>query len=153
MGSILNLPVIHLDQEFWQPGWVKTESEIWLNKVSQIAAGDKWIIDGTYDTSLDLRLPRADTVIFLDFPTLPCLWRIAKRIIGSYHKIRPDMAPGCPEQIDFEFIKFVWNYRKDRYPNILENLEKFSPHYDIIILKNDGEIGRFLAKMKAKTGN
>ena len=75
------LPLIHLDKEFWQPGWVQTPRPEWRAKVAELAAGERWIMDGNYDSSLDLRLPRADTVLWFDYPmaALPAPGDLARR--------------------------------------------------------------------------
>ncbi len=148
LGRIIKLPVIHLDKEFWRPGWVMTDRDEWREKVGELVAGDEWIVDGSYDQSLDIRLPRADTVIFLDYPRYLCLWRIFKRVATSMGHVRFDMAKGCPEQADVSFIKWVWNYRRDHYPRIHENLEKYFNKGDLIVLRNPAEAQRFIAKLK-----
>jgi adenylate kinase family enzyme len=152
LGKFLNLPVIHLDKEFWQPGWVETDPEIWRQKVHEMSAAEEWIIDGTYDSSIDIRLPRADTIIFLDFPTLTCIWRIFKRVFRGYNKIRPDMAKGCPEKIDYSFIRWTWNFRRNIRPRILESIDKHFGGNELINLKNAREIDNFLKDL-TRTGN
>jgi adenylate kinase family enzyme len=101
------LPLIHLDKEFWRPGWTTTPLPEWRAKVEALAARDAWIMDGNYGATLDLRLPRADAVIWFDYLRLRCLRQIAWRIATTYGRVRPDLAPGCPEQIDLEFLRFV----------------------------------------------
>lgn len=66
LANATGLPLIHLDKEFWQPGWVQTPRLNWRAKVTELAAGERWIMDGNYDSSLDLRLPRADTALWFD---------------------------------------------------------------------------------------
>ena len=56
------LPLIHLDALYWQPGWVEPGKAEWLERVAQVVAQDRWVMDGNYGGSLDLRLPRADTI-------------------------------------------------------------------------------------------
>jgi adenylate kinase family enzyme len=63
LATKTGLPLIHLDKEFWRPGWVQTPRQEWRARVSELAARERWIMDGNYDSSLDLRLPRADTVL------------------------------------------------------------------------------------------
>jgi adenylate kinase family enzyme len=140
-----NLPLIHLDREFWQPGWVQTPADEWRQKVADLTTGENWIIDGSYDGSLDIRLPRADTVIFLDFPRYLCLWRITKRIFTGFGKVRSDMADGCPEQLDIGFFKWAWNYHRDHYPQIQEKLKDFFSDGKLIVLKNPAEVSAFLS--------
>jgi|GEM_PF-6982669 len=57
------LPVVHLDREFWQPGWVETAKPVWRARVKELAAGERWIMDGDYGGTLALRMERADTPI------------------------------------------------------------------------------------------
>ncbi|MDD4050498.1 MAG: hypothetical protein PHR28_01185 [candidate division Zixibacteria bacterium] len=148
LGSILKLPVIHLDQHFWKPGWVETEQGAWREKVHQLVSGEKWIIDGNYDRTLDIRLPRADAVIFLDFPTRICMWRIMKRIISGYGKTRLDLAPGCPEKIDLEFLRWAWRFRRDVRPKVYAGLEKYYRGKELIILTTPAEVSAFLSSLR-----
>ncbi len=59
-----------------------------------------------------LRLERAETVIYLDFPIRLCLWRLMRRIALGYGRTRSDMTEECPERFDAKFILYVidWNY-------------------------------------------
>ncbi|WP_306795338.1 AAA family ATPase [Cohnella sp. GbtcB17] len=77
----LKLPVIHLDKYYWKPNWVPTPNEEWDNFVIEATNQEQWIMDGNYTRTLDLRLKRADTVIFLDLSRWLCLYRIIKRRI------------------------------------------------------------------------
>jgi adenylate kinase family enzyme len=144
LGKNLNLPVIHLDKEFWQPGWIETPRESWRIKVSELVARDEWIIDGTYDSSLDLRLPRADTVFFLDYPRYLCIWRTLVRIITNLGSVRVDMAEGCREKLDLGFFKWVWNYRRDRYPKINECLMKYFAHGNLVVFRRPSDAMKYL---------
>jgi len=151
MGRRLHLPVIHLDREFWMPGWQQPPREEWRERVRKMVAGERWIIDGTYDNSLDVRLPQADIIVFLDFPTGLCLWRIVKRLLRGYGRVRLDMGDGCRERVDWAFIKFVWQYRKIRRPRILTALEKYTPDENIIRLISPGEVDSFARELECRT--
>jgi len=43
-----------------------------------------------------------------------------RRVAGSYGKVRPEMAEGCPERFDFEFFRYVWAYRRQQRPKLLD---------------------------------
>jgi len=73
------LPLIQLDRAFWRSGWVPTPDEDWRALLHQISAGPRWVMDGNYSGSLSIRLPRADTVIWLDYPRHVCLRRVLAR--------------------------------------------------------------------------
>jgi adenylate kinase family enzyme len=107
LAARTGLPLIHLDQQYWRAGWVEPAKEEWWQRVAELTSGELWIIDGNYGGTLELRLARADTVIDLDFPAWLCVWRILRRVLGSWGRVRPDMAEGCPEQFSLEFVLYT----------------------------------------------
>src|SRR5260221_13743037 len=72
LAAKTGLPVIHLDLQFWKPGWVAPSEAEWREKQRGVLAGDSWIADGNYDETLDLRLESAATVVLLDIPRMRC---------------------------------------------------------------------------------
>lgn len=78
---------------------------------------EEWIIDGNYNSTLELRLQASDTVIFLDYVVSVCLDGIKKR----RGKSRTDM-PWIENEEDTEFIEFVKNYNCQSRPRIMELL-------------------------------
>ena len=60
LSAKTGLPVIHLDIHFWKPGWVEPTEDEWREKQRDLITHDKWILDGNYCATLDLRLERAD---------------------------------------------------------------------------------------------
>ena len=138
------LPLIHLDKEFWRPGWEVTPRAEWRLKVAELVAREAWIMDGNYDSSLDLRLPRADTVLLFDYPAHRCIGRVVKRVLTSYGKVRADMAAGCPERIDLPFLKFVWRFNAVQRPRTLAAIRQNGAHVRTVIFRRDAEARRFL---------
>ncbi len=112
LGNRLRLSVTHLDQLHWHPGCVEGSLEALREEVRAIVATERWLIDGNYGSTLDERLPRADTVIYLDFPIRLCVWRLMKRILIHRGRSRPDMTDGCPERFDLPFLGYLltWNF-------------------------------------------
>ncbi|HEY5588821.1 MAG TPA: AAA family ATPase, partial [Candidatus Paceibacterota bacterium] len=110
LQEILDISVYHLDKLNWKPGWVPTPKDEWDDLMKSLVAKQKWIIDGNYGRTLDIRLENADTIIFLNMPTYLCIYRVIKRRLMYHGKSRPDMNKGCLEQLNWEFIKWVWNY-------------------------------------------
>ena len=125
LGEVLALPVIHLDKEYWNEGWNPTEKEIWLKKLGALIAAPEWIMDGNYDSSLWLRLQEADTVIFLDFNRLVCIFSVIKRWLTHLGKTRDDMAEGCPEKMDLSFLKWIWQFPDKSRPGIIDTLAEY----------------------------
>lgn len=124
LGASTGLPVVHLDKEHWQPGWTEPDRNVWNARLAELAAAPEWIIDGQYGASLRVRLERANLAIFLDLPTPVCLWRVARRILGNYGRVRPDMGDGCPEQVSLEFLHFVATFRRLQRPKVVAALDE-----------------------------
>ena len=143
MGDILNLPVVHLDKLFWHPGWVESTPEEMDEKIHAALQEPQWIMDGNFNRTLPKRLEYCDTVIYLDFSRIACLLGVIKRILTTYGTVRPDMGEGCPERIDLDFLKWVWNFNKnkrERYYRMLNEAEGIEK----IVLKNRRAVKKFL---------
>ena len=148
LGKLLNLDVIHLDALYWHPGWVETPRDDWRKVIEELVRRDAWIIDGNYSNTFDLRLEACDTVIFLDIARLICLWRVLKRVMLYRGRTRPDMAEGCRERLDLEFIRWVWNYQSRTRPQMMERLRQSAQRQKVIWLRSRAEVKRFLANVK-----
>ncbi len=151
LASRLGLPLVHLDQEFWQPGWNTPDPEWWRNRVQELVNGDRWIVDGSYSSTLHVRLPRADTVIYLDFPRRIALYRILKRIVLTYGKTRPDLADNCPEQFDWEFLMYVWAFPRNERPRIESALSALDRTQTAIRLTRPSDVSQFLQSLTTPT--
>ena len=111
LGQRLGLPVLHMDQLNWKPGWTESEPEELRAKLAAVVAQDAWLIDGTYGGTLAPRLERADTAVYLDYPIRLCVARLLRRIWAWRGRTRPDMTEGCPERFDLGFLIYLlrWN--------------------------------------------
>jgi adenylate kinase family enzyme len=138
--------VVHLDQLFWTPGWVSISKDEFDRLHEAALAEERWIMDGNFDRTIPKRLQRCDTVIYLDFSRFACLMGVLKRVLTTYGKVRPDMGEGCPERIDLDFLKWVWNFNKnkrERNYRLLKEAEGFQ----VIILKNRRMVKKFLSEL------
>ncbi|MEK7649052.1 MAG: AAA family ATPase [Patescibacteria group bacterium] len=147
LSDHLHIPVIHLDQLFWKPGWIKEEKEVFEKKVLAAIARDRWIIDGNYTNSMEHWIQDADTIFYFDFPVWQCLWNVIKRRIMFHKKTRPDAANGCDEVLDLEFLKFIWNFPKNNALRIESILARQPKEKKIVRFKNYMEIKLFLKNM------
>jgi adenylate kinase family enzyme len=144
-----SLPVIHLDAEFWQPGWKVTPRGPWRAKVAELVARDAWIMDGNYGGTLDLRLPRADTVLWFDYPRPRCLVRAIRRVLTTYGRVREDLAQGCPERFDLEFLRYIWDFNTSSRPEIVNMLGQQGRHLQPVVFRRDGDAARWLDSVAA----
>lgn len=114
LSARTGLPIIHLDYHYWRAGWVPEDPARWPEKVAALARQPRWIMDGNYANTLPYRIAHADTLIHLDFPTWLCMSRVIRRTLVNLGRERHgEFVAGCPERFDFEFLRFVWRYRRD----------------------------------------
>jgi adenylate kinase family enzyme len=122
----LGLPLVHMDQLGWQAGWVETEKAELQARLAEAVAGERWLIEGNYGSTLAPRLERADTVIYLDFPIRLCLWRLIRRIVTLRGQSRPDMPEGCPERFDAAFFWYVMTWNAGPRPRTEAKLKDYT---------------------------
>lgn len=147
LHAIFNLPVIHLDQYFWKPGWVRPDSGEYKKVHDQLCDKEKWIIDGINLKHLEYRIQRADIIIFLNMPRWVCFWNIFKRAFHYYGKETPSSAPGCVERFDREFLKWVWDFKGKHHPKVTELLNKYRNEKQVYILNAPRQIDAFVAQL------
>jgi adenylate kinase family enzyme len=131
---------------------VEPSQDDWDRKVVELAAGDRWIMDGNYSRTLHLRLPRADAVILLDPPTIVCLLGIITRGWLQRRRMRPDLAHGCAEHPpDLQFLRYVAMYKWRSLPRVLQ-MVRAAPHARMIHLRSRREARAFLAGLQNGIG-
>lgn len=147
IGARLGLPVTHLDQIYWKPGWVFCEHDEVRDRLLALYAEDNWVIDGNYSITWPERLARADTLIFLDLPTWMRAPRVIRRTITGFGRDRPDLTPGCPERLDWVFYKFVFAYGLRRRKRALAQLDAAPGHVSCHHLTRPRDADRFVAAL------
>jgi adenylate kinase family enzyme len=150
LGRVLNIPIIHLDQYYWKPNWIETPQDDWKIKVKELVSSDSWVMDGNYTSTLGLRAAAADTIIFIDIPRRLSYLRIFTRFFRFRGKTRPNVTEDCPEKIDLDFIRWIWDYPRTRKPVILRFLDKQKAVKSIIILKGQQEVEDFVHSLKGR---
>lgn len=151
LAEKLRLPVVHIDQLYWLPGWVERNPAGVRALVAEAAAGEAWVMEGNNSRTFDLRLPRTDTLIWIEQPRWLCLYRAIRRAALGFGRSRPDMAEGCPERFDLEFWRYIWNFNRVTGPRMAAGIAAVAPHLEVIRLTGDREIAAFLDGVDAVT--
>ncbi|MGY2806467.1 DNA topology modulation protein [Bradyrhizobium sp. USDA 4506] len=122
LSAMTGIPAVSIDALFWKPGWVESGRDEFERRMTEAAQEPRWIMDGNYmrHGAGQLRRELSDTIIWFDLPRSTCMLGIFRRIAGSYGQVRPEMAEGCPEKIDLEFFRYVWTYRRQQRPKLIE---------------------------------
>ncbi len=135
------IPLYHLDLLNWNEDRTTVEQSVFLERLSNVLQKDEWIIDGNYGDTMELRMQKCDTIIFLDYPVDICLEGISKR----RGKIRSDL-PWIETEQEEDFIEFIKNYNLQNRPNVIMLLEKYSIK-NIITIKTRDEAKEYLSNL------
>lgn len=144
LARVTGLPLVHLDRMYHDKAHAyETDKESWRARVAREVAKPRWIIDGNYKSTFDIRLPQSDTIIFLDYPTRVSIWRAAKRRVQFRKTVRDDMPSTWKERLDWDFFKFILTFNHTIAPhmrNMLASLED----KNVVIIKNHRQAERYL---------
>ena len=141
LGKNLELPIYHLDGIHHLANWEKRDVEDRDRIISEIIERQKWVIDGTYKSTIEKRIKKTDMVIFLDYSSIAKLKGILSRYIKNKGKEKPEI-PGCKEKMDFEFIKFTLNWNK-RTKKIVKKVLEENKDKKIIVFKNRKKLNQW----------
>jgi adenylate kinase family enzyme len=149
LGVIFQLPVYHLDEYHWLPGWKEPSKEEWHATQFDLVAKEQWILEGNYGASFDIRFDRADAVYVLSLSRWICCARVLKRVIKNWR--REIQAPGCPEHFDLKFLKWVWRYSVDSRGRLDQALARHVDTFQVIELRSRREIREYLNVIRRQT--
>ncbi len=131
LQHMLHLPLYHLDQYCWKPGWERIPLQEFYAAHTELCSRDAWIIEGSYIKILRERVSAADVIVFLDIPTSTCLGRVLKRSVLHWGKVLPGNPEGCEQRIMsrkfLDFLHWVWTFY-DRYRRIIIDLVDDAKH-------------------------
>ena len=143
LHKIINIPLFHLDMMYWNTDKTTVGKNVFCEKLSEVLKKDKWIIDGNYASTMELRIAACDTVIFLDYPLEICLSGIRER----HGKTHSDIPWVSNSEDEAELIAFAESYHLQQRPQVMRLLNKYSEK-KIIIFANRSEADAFLSDIK-----
>jgi energy-coupling factor transporter ATP-binding protein EcfA2 len=79
LAAALHVPHVELDSLYFGPEFSTAPLPLLRERTSVAIAGDRWVTDGNKRAVRDLVWPRADTIVWLDYPLGVRVWRLAKR--------------------------------------------------------------------------
>jgi adenylate kinase family enzyme len=149
LAAKLGLPVHYLDRHYWKPGWQYRDAADARERVRGIAETPAWVMDGNFSDTFDLRMPRADGLIWLDYPRAACARRVLWRAVKDYGRSKPDLPEGCPEQFDAKLLRWVWDFPAKHRPEIPKAIARYGTHLNVVRLTNDRDVAEFLRTAEA----
>ena len=129
LGTATGLPVIVLDQEFWNPDLEPLPKDVWAERQAVLADQPRWIMDGDLGPYDDVapRLRRADNVVMLDLALWRCAWRAWRR---------------GPERRDF--WEWTVRWRRVSRPALLRAVAEFAPTAELVVLRSPASVRDWL---------
>ena len=138
LGDLLGLPVVHIDAHYWRDvegRRVELTPAKWVEHHRGLLAGERWIIDGMKLGVLPDRLAAADTVIYLDLSMHACFSGVLRRRVRFRGQLRPDL--GVYDRINWEFVRWIWSFRRRQRPLILQHLRDFDGEVIVVTRRRD----------------
>jgi len=143
LGQSLNLPVVHIDSMYFTQGWVERPREETLVMIREATQAPEWVFEGNCSTSFDERAELSDLIVVLELGKVRRLMRTLWRSLRYYGRTRPEMARGCPERFDFEFISWVWNYDTHSRPKMEAFVQRWQGKRPIVRISSARQARRF----------
>lgn len=137
------LPLYYLDAIWHKPDKTHIPREEFDQRIVEIFETPRWIIDGNYKRTIEMRMKQCDTVFLFDLPVEVCLQGVTDRV----GKERYDL-PWLETQVDPEFRQFIEDFPKDTLPYIYELIEKYKDGKRVIIFKSREEADEFIEKLR-----
>jgi adenylate kinase family enzyme len=145
LAKLTSLPLEHLDFYYHDDQYDYQHNRLaWREKVTELVSPNRWIIEGNYKSTLDVRLPWADTIIYFDYPRRIAVWRSLKRRILNHRKPRPGMPSNWREKITPEFARIVWQFNTRERPRIYELINQYKSDKTATIFKSPLEAQAYL---------
>ena len=142
------LPLYYLDAIWHKPDRTHISRENFDARLTEILAEDRWIIDGNYSRTLEMRLKECDTVFLFDLPTDVCLQGVTERL----GKGRYDM-PWIAKELDPEFKCEIERFSIDILPEIYNLLEKHGQNKDIVVFRTREMADNFISSLGETNDN
>ena len=145
VAAHFDLQYISVDRDIlWLPGWVQRDKEEQRTLTAAMTSAERWVMDGTSPSTFDIRLPRTDIVFWVRMSRRVCLLGVTTRWLRWLGRTRPEMAPGCLEKLDWEFLRFIWTFENRFSPRIVAALVEDGPNVPVFQLKSRRQMGVLL---------
>ncbi len=81
LAERIDAPHVELDVLFWGRRWTPVPLDEYRGRVANAVLGERWVLDGNYSAVRDLIWPRADTLVWLDYPLRIAFPRLLRRTL------------------------------------------------------------------------
>lgn len=139
LRDVTGIPLYYLDMLWHKPDRTNYTREEFDISLEEIIKKDRWIIDGNYQRTMELRMKECDTVFLMDFPLEVCLAGAAARVGHKREEL-----PWVETEFDEEFREDIIAFPKEKLPQIYRLLEKYKENKKIVIFKAREEADSYI---------
>ena len=136
------LPLYYLDMLWHKPDRTTASREAFDVQLERLLKRDRWIIDGNFLRTLEIRLEACDTAILMDIPLEVCLTSVKNRI----GQVREDM-PWVETEFDPEFKQWIIDFPQNQLPQIYKLLKRYQRQKNVVVLRSREEAERYLRNL------
>jgi adenylate kinase family enzyme len=156
LAALLASPYVELDALYWLPGWREPADAEFFATISAAISGERWVLDGKYTRSIDVKWARVQTVIWLDYGFGVTLRRLLARSLrrgSSAQEIWPNT--GNRESLwrmfgrESVLLWLVKSYRPHRARFEAYLREPRLAHIRFVRLRSPRAAERFLRELRA----
>lgn len=153
LSARLGLPHVELDALNHEPDWRQADPDVLRARVTAATEGDGWVVDGNYGRTRDLVWPRAEAVVWLDYPLAPVMIQLLRRTLRRLW-YREELWNGNRERLSHHLQwdgLIFWALRthgmyKREYESLLARPEH--QHLRVVRLRHPREARRWLAPLE-----
>jgi len=154
LSAATNAPHVELDALYFGPGFSTAPLALLRERTRAAVAGDRWVADGNKTAVRDLVWPRADTIIWLDYPLAVSIWRLGKRALRRTSVLRAETTELSDSVFARQFVtgaklvlKALHSHSGQRheYPKMLARPE--NRHIAVVRLRSPRATRRWLARV------
>jgi adenylate kinase family enzyme len=157
LAKRFDLNYVELDALHWEPNWQEAPLEVFRGRVEKATQAERWAVAGNYRIARDLIWPRAEAVIWLDYPLLVVLRQLTRRTFRRWwtrellwgtnrERLWTHFKLWSNDSLFHWLFKTYWR-RKGEYPALLSQPEH--RHLKLIRLQHPKETANWLERLSS----
>lgn len=154
MAARLGVPHVELDALHFAAGWVEVPDEVFAARAGTATATGGWVLDGNYTGVMPgLVWPRAQAIVWLDYPFRTCAWRLLRRTVARSWQ-RRELWHGNRESWRVSFASrdsvLLWllrSFRRRRRDYAAAMRDPAHAHLTFVRLRSPRDTERWLATL------
>ena len=152
LARSLDVAFVELDALFWESDWTPTPPDIFRARAEEATCASAWVVAGNYHHVRDIVWPRAEAIVWLDYPLPLVFWRLTVRTVrravtrevlwsGNRENLGEHLMLWSERSLYHWLLKTYWRYKRE-YPRLFARPEH--AHIEIVRFRTPRETERWL---------